>query len=197
MIRQIVLLALVAAASAHLYKPKCPMVFGKYPLDMEKFQGDWYLAAGNDLSFEKKGKCGKVTFPALAKEDGKEAILSSRFTGVSLKDNTPIAYEFSMQPIISDKIGNLWSVFRAEGSSTFSPIYKTAIAATDYKTYALYVACRPTFSPEDKTFDRSLFAEIWTRKDVTLSKDTMETLTNILSSYDIDAATIKPVEQNC
>lgn len=36
MFRQIVLLALVAAASALIYKPKCPMVPGKFPFDLEK-----------------------------------------------------------------------------------------------------------------------------------------------------------------
>lgn len=76
-------------------------------------------------------------------------------------------------------------------------IYKTSILATDYTTYALYMACKPTFDAETKAYGRTLFAEIWTRKDVTLSKDTMDTLTNVLSSYDIDAATIKPIERNC
>ncbi|XP_034242997.1 bilin-binding protein-like [Thrips palmi] len=198
MLRQIVLLALVAAASAHFYKPSCPMVPGKYPFDLDKFQGDWYLAAGNDLSLELKGKCGKVTFPTLMKEkEGKDAVLSSRYTGVSIKDNTPIAYDFTMQPIISDKIANLYSVFRAEGSNTYSAIYKTSIVATDYNTYALYLACKPVFNAETKTYGRTLFSEIWTRKDVTLSKDTMDTLTNILSSYDIDATSIKTIERNC
>lgn len=82
---------------------------------------------------ELKGKCGKVTFPALLKEDkDKDAILSSRYTGVSIKDNTPIAYDFSMQPIISDKIGNLYAVFRAEGSNTYSGNYSNTYSALSY-----------------------------------------------------------------
>ncbi|XP_026273785.2 bilin-binding protein-like [Frankliniella occidentalis] len=80
MLRYIALFALVACASAHFIMPKCPTVPGKFPFDMEKFQGDWYLSAGNDLALEKKGKCGKINFPAYAKDDKiEDTVLTARY----------------------------------------------------------------------------------------------------------------------
>ncbi|KAK3927913.1 Lopap [Frankliniella fusca] len=196
MLRYIALFALVACASAHFIMPKCPMVPGKFPFDMEKFHGDWYLTAGNDFALEKKGKCGKITFPTYAKDDKiEETVLSSRYTGVSIKDNTPIAWEAHLQPVVSDKIANFYSVFRAEGSNKYTEIYKQSIVASDYTHYALVLSCKTYFNAEVKNFQRALMAEIWTRQGVTLSQDTYNALTTQLASYGIDAAAIKHVEK--
>ena len=79
----------------------------------------------------------------------------------------------------------------------YAAVYKQAIIATDYATYALYMACRPEFDATTKTFGRSLYAEVWARQGVTLSKDTIDTLTSVLGSYDVDPASIKIMDSKC
>ena len=199
MLRYIAVLALVAAVSGGMVsKPvKCPMAIGKYPFDMEKFQGDWYVAAGNERALEKKGKCGKINFPYDKDYKEGEAAMHSRFTGVSAKDSTPIAYENYFTPLFSDKAASYYGVSRPEGTNTYTPLYKHAIIATDYSSYAVYVACRPDFDANTKLFSRAIYAEIWTRQGISLSKDTYETLTNVLSSYDIEPSSIKMYDGKC
>lgn len=116
---------------------------------------------------------------------------------MSIKDNSAIAYDAYFQPIVSDKIGNLYAAFRREGTNIYSNIYKTAIISTDYSNYAVVLSCKSAFDGEAKKFSRGIFAEIWTRAGVTLSKDTMDSLTVQLSSYDIEPSFIKPVETKC
>lgn len=76
-------------------------------------------------------------------------------------------------------------------------VYKQSIIASDYTSYALYMSCRATFDSATKTFGRSMYAEIWARQGVTLSKDTIDTLTNVLASYDVEPASIKMTEGKC
>jgi len=192
--RTIALLALFVAvvAAGDLRKPKCPMAPGKYPFDAEKFSGEWNLVAGCSSSLESKGKCGK--YNVVYQKDNKDVAMTTRYTGVSTKDSTPITFEALTSAVISDKAAFGYSVSRHEGSNSYSEVYKQSIIATDYNTYALYVACRPVFDAQNKNFDRKIYAEIWARQGVTLSKDTLDTLTSVLASYDIDTTDIKTVE---
>ncbi|KAE8742725.1 hypothetical protein FOCC_FOCC011757 [Frankliniella occidentalis] len=193
MLRYIALLVLVAGASAHLM-PKCPKVIGMYPFDMDQFQGDWYLAAATEKTLEKRGKCGKFVFPTYAKDDKiEDTVLTARYSGV--KDGAPMASEVIIQPMFSDKVANLYSVYRKEGTSEFSNVMKVAIASSDYKSFAVFVGCKLSFNSEAKKFEAAVFGEIWTREGVTLSQDTYNALTTQLASYGIDAASIKQVEK--
>lgn len=85
-----------------------------------QFQGDWYIAAANDQFFDKKAKCGKISYNYLKAEDKMDLAVASRFTGVSPKDSTPVAYESFFLPIITDKVANQYAVYRAEGTNTYS-----------------------------------------------------------------------------
>jgi hypothetical protein len=75
-------------------------------------------------------------------------------------------------------------------------VYKKSIIATDYETYALSVACRPTFNSETKEFGRDLIAHIYARGK-TLSEETLKTLKSTLTSYDIAYDSIKMMVHDC
>ncbi|KAJ1526713.1 hypothetical protein ONE63_008293 [Megalurothrips usitatus] len=198
-LRPVLLLSLLAAAAnATFFMPMCPLVPGKYPFDFDKFQGDWVLAASNDNPVQAAVKCRAVTFPAFAsQEDDKKVgeVLTARVTGTNVADDTPVAFETVIQPVVSDKIGSLYIVSRREGSSEYNAVFKASIIATDYTTFSVTLSCKADFDGEAKKFTRTLFAEVWNRKGVTLSKDTMDSLVTLLSSYGVDPSKIKTVEQ--
>ncbi|CAG2065783.1 unnamed protein product [Timema podura] len=157
--------------------------------------GDWHLISGTPLMGEKlMTKCGK--FSLYHEKKDLTVSTSLKFAGLSAEDNQPAVFEAMGQPMYPNK-SVTYGVWKKGGSSQWSGIYKQAIVATDYDTFAVFVACRPIFKEDTKTFDRHLIGHIWARES-TLKPDVIATLKSILIGYDVDPADIHDIDRsNC
>ncbi|CAB3383356.1 Hypothetical predicted protein [Cloeon dipterum] len=187
----VVLAALLAVAAADHHFKRCPWTIGKYPFDEAKFAGEWNAIAY--LPNEKFGekKCTKLSVSSFKGESG--TTLNYKFTYIQDgKNKAGEMITFSK----GDKGAMAYATYKKEETSTFSPVYKQAIVATDYDTYALFLACRPTFNEETKEFGRDLHATILSRT-TTLPEEKLKTLKSLLTSYDIEYDSIKLADNSC
>ncbi|XP_059486700.1 uncharacterized protein LOC132203163 [Neocloeon triangulifer] len=186
------LAALLAVAAADHHQKKCPWVTGKYPFDESKFAGDWnVIAYVPNPNFGEK-KCTKLSVAAFKGEAGTTLNYKfNYFQDGKAKIGEMISY------LKGDKGAMSYSTYKKEETSKFSPVFKQAIVATDYDSYAVCVTCRPTFNEETKEFSRDLYAVILARS-ATLPEDKLKTLKSILTSYDIEYDSIKLMDHtNC
>ncbi|XP_065341741.1 apolipoprotein D-like [Cloeon dipterum] len=187
----VVLAALLAVAAADYHFKRCPRTIGKYPFDEAKFAGEWNAVAYLPNGQFDENRCTKLSVSSFKGESG--TTLNYKLTYIlDGKNKAGEVITFSK----GDKGAVAYATYKKDETSNFTAVYKQAIVATDYDTYAVFVACRPTFNEESKEFGRDLHATILSRT-TTLPEEKLKTLKSLLTSYDIEYDSIKRADSSC
>ncbi|KAF4517094.1 hypothetical protein B566_EDAN007016 [Ephemera danica] len=160
---------------------KCPHAMGKYPFDLHKFAGKWYIVSGlpGESEDSSEEKCITSDIPPPTGDD-----TVSMFGQISyVKKNKTVHEDIYWSPI---KHWPSISYLTMKGDDgTGEEIYKETVIATDYDNYAVVLMCRSIFDSHTKQFGRSLYANIFSRT-ATLDAKIVDTLKGVISGYDID-----------
>ncbi|XP_065335917.1 apolipoprotein D-like [Cloeon dipterum] len=187
-------LAVVAAGKNKnkAFVRKCPKVFGKTPFDQQKFAGLWHMISYMETELTEE-KCARMNVTVKTTEDG-ATILDYQLPHKTLDGSLKTDEVYSVAE--KGKTAESFAVFKQEGGQWSDP-YKKYIVATDYNTYAITISCKTIFNEEKMKMDRSMCAHVYSR-NTTLPQQTLEILHNIMSSYDIDTASMKIMDHsNC
>ncbi|XP_071439627.1 uncharacterized protein [Hetaerina americana] len=186
----VVAVLLVVGAQA-LVKEQCSPLIGKHPFDENRISGVWYIVAcANSHPELQPGSCGRynITYDS-TKDDEKYMI---QFSGLD-KERKSFSYEGISRPSRTDRQSMFYGVIKKAGSESFEGIYRQAVLATDYDTYAIFIGCRSTFDPDTLQFGRRYHAAVLSRQQ-TLNEDVKKTLIDVLSGYDLVPSEFKPME---
>ncbi|XP_059489804.1 insecticyanin-A-like [Neocloeon triangulifer] len=173
----------------------CPDFSSKKPFDAAKFAGTWHtLAYIEHPTHTGPMKCGKVEVTHSKNGAGKTTLNYKYDYFENGKRN--VAYKLS-QALHPETPGRLQSTWRMEGETTWSNAYESSVIATDYENYAVEVLCAYYYIEPHNAFIRSYYAQILGRK-TSLPADTLKTLKEILTNYDIPQNIIRDLDNsNC
>ncbi|KAK7793595.1 hypothetical protein R5R35_008889 [Gryllus longicercus] len=188
-------LLVAVAANRSSFRGKCPINLGKTPFDPRKMAGEWFIQAGTPLFGEQLSRCARFTVrPRL---EGHELFYDIQYNALSPRDGKPYALESKSQAYNPHRGALSLGVWRRAGTEEYSEPFGQSVVATDYKTFAVFLACRPVYDPSTRTFQRALAAQVWGRS-ASMDDDARRALADLLSSYDVAREDIKMADQdNC
>ncbi|XP_008543273.1 uncharacterized protein LOC103568263 [Microplitis demolitor] len=175
-------IALISLLSIYGVEMKCPPKNDSQSLDLEQFQGNWYMVAGVSLRRGRKTKCSRVVVVP-----NSENSFLMKFSSIDVTNNSTI--KFAIESKTDDNITG----FLKGLSGNIGPIKHRLIAA-DYDLYAAIVGCFNRYN--NKNHEEPTFSMILSRYK-TLPLPILNHLKFKLNQYIGKNDKINDIDQSC